>query len=165
MGSAETGSGSTRSMWPSPMYHDLVEELLRLSRRKVNEYPDAILGASEFAILWALHESGPLTLRELADYLDLEQSTINRQANAAIKHGHLERFSVPGSLSRKVRPTTSGTRAFEHDGAIRARRLAQVFADLAPGTPAALLHELRAFNDAYERTVSNQYDPSADHAH
>ena len=42
--------------------------------------------------------------------------------------------------------------ALVDDGLLRAERLEQVFADLAPGSPQALLHELRAFNDAYERT-------------
>ena len=77
---------------------------------------------------------------------------MNRQVNAAIKHGYIERFAVEGSAS-KMRPTDAGRAAFEHDGDLRADRLRRVFDDLAPGSPEALLRELRAYNDAYERAV------------
>ncbi|MGV9827594.1 MarR family transcriptional regulator [Gordonia sp. NPDC003429] len=93
----------------------------------------------------------PRTLRELSELTHLEQSTINRQVNAAITHGYLERFDVAGSTSRRIRPTQRGVEAFEHDGLLRARRLERVLSDMAPGTPEALLRELHAFNEAYDR--------------
>lgn len=149
------------SFWPSPVYRDLVEELLRMSRRKTTQFADAKLEHSAFTILWTLSDGTPRTLRELSDELDLEQSTVNRQVNAAIKLGFLERFDVEGELSRRLRPTAAGIAAFEHDGKMRAEQLKQVFADLAPGTPDALLHEMRAFNDAYDRTVARHHESTA----
>ena len=146
------------SVWQTPLYQGLAEELLRMSRRKTHIVPGAMLEASAFAILWTLSDGAPRTLRDLADELDLDQSTVNRQVNAAIKHGHLERFEVAGQASRLIRPTAAGEAAFEHDGQLRADRLRRVFADLDPGTPEALLHELRAFNDAYERTYVRQHE-------
>lgn len=156
------GAGAD-TFWEAPVFHDLTEELLRMNRRRTNVFPGAWLENSAFSILWILSDGRPRTLRELSDELDLEQSTVNRQVNAAIKHGHLERFEVDGQLSRLIRPTAAGTEAFKHDGMLRADRLVQVFSDLAPGTPDALLHELRAFNDAYERTVARQHhgEPAA----
>lgn len=148
------------STWQSPVYGELAEELLRMGRRKTNIVPGAQLEASAFAILWILSDGAPRTLRELSELLDLDQSTVNRQVNAAIRHGHLERFEVEGQLSRLLRPTREGAEAFAHDGRLRADRLNQVFADLSPGTPEVLLHELRAFNDAYERTTAHHHDPA-----
>ncbi|MFT4124951.1 MAG: MarR family transcriptional regulator [Gordonia sp. (in: high G+C Gram-positive bacteria)] len=152
-----TGDGSSGcedcAPWPSPLFRDLMEEIGRFGRRKTSTYGDAILEGSAFAILLVLSDGRARTLRELADELELEQSTVNRQVNAAIKHGYLERFEVAGSLPRAIRPSTAGREAFIHDGMLRARRLQAVFDDLAPGTPEALLRELRAFNEAYDRTV------------
>lgn len=138
--------------WQSPVHRDLAQELLRMSRRRSLVHPGVGLERSAFAILWVLSDGRPRTLRELTVDLQLEQSTVNRQVNAAIKHGYVERFEVEDSLSKMIRPTESGRAAFRRDGLLRAERLEQVFADLAPGSPQALLDELRAFNDAYERT-------------
>lgn len=123
-----------------------------MNRRKVSTFAGAILESSAFNILWRLWE-GPHTLRELSVELELEQSTVNRQVNAAIKHGYVERFAVEGSASKLLRPTDTGREAFVHDANMRADRLRRVFDDLAPGSPGALLRELRAYNDAYERAV------------
>lgn len=110
-----------------------------------------MLDSSAFQILWLLSDGRARTLRELSIDLDLEQSTVNRQVNAAMKRGYLERFEVPGCISRRHRPTAVGWEAFKHDGRHRAELLNRVFADLSPGDPESLLAQLRAFNDAYER--------------
>ncbi|MBD0863603.1 MarR family transcriptional regulator [Gordonia sp. zg691] len=148
--------------WQSPVHRDLAQELLRMSRRKGLVHPAVGLERSAFAILWVLSDGRPRTLRELTAALGLEQSTVNRQVNAAIKNGYVERFEVENSLSKMIRPTEEGAAAFRRDGLLRAERLEQVFADLEPGTPEALLHQLRAFNDAYERT-QHRHGASVDH--
>lgn len=135
----------------SPLYQGLVDELLRMRRRRNQVDDRAVLDVSAFTILWLLADDRPRTLRELAVELCLEQSTVNRQVNAAIAHGYLERFEVPGQVSRMHRPTDAGRSAYEHDGLRRARQLEAVFADLAPGTPEGLLRELKAYNDAFDR--------------
>lgn len=150
------GPGEDASVWPSPMFRDLTDELQRLSRRKSKEYDGSILEASAFAILWILYDGAPRTLRDLTEELGLEQSTVNRQVNAAIRQGYLQRYEVVGSVSKMLRPTDKGREAFAHDGRLRAERLERVFDDLAPGTPEALLHELRAFNQAYERAILDE---------
>lgn len=142
--------------WPSRLYRDLVAELVRFGRRKTGLHPEAMLESSAFAILLCLSDGRARTLRELSGELDLEQSTVNRQVNAAIKLGFLERFHVAGSHSGLIRPTAAGTQAFVHDGELRVVRLEAVFADLAPGDPEILLTQLLAFNDAYERTLHRE---------
>lgn len=141
--------------WPSPLYRDLADEFLRMARRRSHVDPDSILEVSAFNLLWILSDGRPRTLRELTDAMQLEQSTVNRQVNAAIKHGYLERFDVEGAISRQVRPTKLGREAFEHDGLLRARRLERVLSDMGPGSPEALFRELHAFNDAYDRTLAD----------
>lgn len=145
--------GEDADIWPTPLHADLVAEFRRLSRRKTSQYAGAQLDSSAFAILLVLSDGQPRTLRELSVELELEQSTINRQVNGAIQRGYLERYEVAGQVSKLIRPTDTGRRAFHDDGMLRVDRLNRVFGDLAPGTPQALLRELRAYNDAYDRAV------------
>lgn len=142
--------------WASQTYEEIAQQLLRMSRRKSLALPDARLEASAFTILWLLADGRPRTLRDLAEELGLDQSTVNRQVNAAIKHGYLERFEVTGRISKFIRPTDLGRAEFEADGLARARRLERVFDSMAPGTPEQLLHELRSYNDAFDRVLSEE---------
>lgn len=150
----DTYVGNDADIWPSQLYADLVSELRRMNRRRVNEYADAELEDSAFAILLTLSDGQSRTLRELSCALHLEQSTINRQVNAAINHGYLERYAVDGQASRLIRPTAAGSAAFYRDGMLRVERLNRVLDDLRPGTPEGLLLELRAYNDAYDRALA-----------
>ncbi len=145
------------SVWASDTYRDLAEQLLRMSRRKSLGVANARLEASAFAILWILADGRPRTLRELTDELGLDQSTVNRQVNAAIKHGYLERFEVDGRISKLIRPTDAGREAFEADGLARARRLERVFESMHQGTPEQLLAELRSYNDAFDHVLSEEH--------
>ncbi|WOC13940.1 MarR family winged helix-turn-helix transcriptional regulator [Gordonia sp. MP11Mi] len=140
----------------SPLYQGLVDELLRFRRRRNAVDDGAILDVSAFSILWLFDDGSARTLRELADELCLEQSTVNRQVNTAVKHGYIERFEVPGQISRLYRPTDEGRAAYLHDGLRRARRLEAILADLAPGTPEGLLKELSAYNDAFDRHADDK---------
>lgn len=141
--------------WPSALHGELADELQKVMRRKPTIH-DAQLETSAFAILWTLSDGNPRTLREIADELDLEQSTVNRQVNAAIRNGYLERFEVDGSISRLIRPTERGMAAFEHDGLQRAERMNAVFAELPHRTIDALVWSLREFNQAYEEVLERQ---------
>ncbi|HEY5852580.1 MAG TPA: MarR family winged helix-turn-helix transcriptional regulator [Aldersonia sp.] len=140
--------------WPSPEHRNVVTELWRISQRRKMTHPGVRLDASAFAILLILSDGRPRTLRELTEDLDLEQSTVNRQVNAAIKHGYLERVGVPDCASKLIRPTEHGRREYEHDGALRAQRLTAVLDEISPGTLEGLVRELRAFNDAYDRVLA-----------
>ncbi|GAA1798740.1 hypothetical protein GCM10009795_050270 [Nocardioides hankookensis] len=130
---------------------ELADELMRVSRRRHTNVDGTELDMSAFKVLWVLSDDRPRTLRELADDLDLELSTINRQVNAAIRAGLLERFAVPGSPSRPVRPTREGRRLYEHDSAIHADLYRSVLAEMGADSVRELTQGLRAFNDAYER--------------
>lgn len=126
-------------------------EMMRLSRRRSVAYPGSRLDASAFRILWLLVEGGPRTLRELAHDLQLERSTVNRQVNAALRNGLLERFEEPGTAGRRLRPTGAGLEAYRRDGALRAQVFAEVLGELGALRARTLLEDLGAFNDAYDR--------------
>lgn len=128
-------------------------ELLRVSRLRAASYPGSLLENSAFRILWLLVERGPLELRELAEELQLERSTVTRQVNAAIGHGHLERYDEAGRAGRLLRPTPAGEAAYRHDGELRADRLTTALADLGSDRAQGLVEDLRAFNDALDRTA------------
>jgi DNA-binding MarR family transcriptional regulator len=132
----------------------LGDELMRLTRRRSQDYPGSELDASAFRLLWLLTEGPPRTLRELADELQLDQSTVNRQVNAAIKYGLVERYAVPDSSSRLLRPTEAGRAAYVHDGALRAEVYQGVLDELGPDRAEALVAELRELNDGLDRAHS-----------
>jgi len=142
-------AGSTRS--EQSLLTELGDELMRVGRRRHANVEGTELDMSAFKLLWILSDGEPRTLREIADELDLELSTINRQVNAAVRAGLLERFSVPDSPSRPVRPTADGRRLYEHDAAIHADLYRSVLAEMGADAARDLTKGLRAFNDAYER--------------
>jgi DNA-binding MarR family transcriptional regulator len=136
---------------------ELADELLRFSKRRHAAIEGAELDTSAFKLLWVLSDDEPRTLRELADELDLDLSTINRQVNAALRAGLLERFAVPGSPSKPVRPTAQGRRLYEHDMAVHADLLRSVLAEMGADGARDLIRSLAAFNDAYERRAPHRH--------
>jgi DNA-binding MarR family transcriptional regulator len=134
----------------------LGDELMRMTARRTNTYAGAVMENSAFRVLRVLEELGPRTLRELSDDLQLELSTVNRQVNAAIRHGHVERLPVRGRAGRLVRPTEAGHRAYLHDGRLRGTLYAQALDELGPERAAAMVESLRAFNDALDRAHEHE---------
>ena len=142
-------AGPTRTQ--QSMLTELADELMRVGRRRHVNVEGTELEMSAFKVLWVLSDDRPRTLRELAEELDLELSTINRQVNAAVRGGLLERFSVPDGPSKPVRPTAEGRRLYQHDSAIHADLYRSVLAEMGADQVRELTRGLQAFNDAYER--------------
>lgn len=53
------------------------------------------LRVADGRLLWLFSDHQPRTLKEIAEELRLEQSTVNRQVNAAVSAGVLRRFREP----------------------------------------------------------------------
>ncbi|GAA4362730.1 MarR family winged helix-turn-helix transcriptional regulator [Nocardioides caricicola] len=138
------------------LLHQLADELLRFGKRRHAAVEGVELESSAFKLLWVLSDDQPKTLRELADELGLDLSTINRQVNGAVRAGLLERFTVPGSPSRPVRSTAEGRRLYEHDSAVHADLLRSVLAEMGPDAARDLIRSMGAFNDAYERRAPHR---------
>lgn len=123
-------------------------EVMRLTRRRATSYPGSLLEDSAFRILLVLVEEGPRSLRELADELQLEQSTISRQVGSAVGHGLVERY---GDAPRLVRATDPGREAYLHDGRLRGAVWSRAIAELGEERGADLVAALRELNEALDR--------------
>lgn len=76
------------------------------------------LGAADLRILWLFTDGRARTMREIADELHLEQSTVNRQVNAAVDVKLLERSRPDGGGAYVFMRTPGGRVAFEADVAL-----------------------------------------------
>lgn len=84
-------------------------------RAKRSQELRASLGTSEMRLLWLLRDGESRTLRQFADQLSLEQSTVNRQVNAAVQSGLLVRDrEAPGSAYRFA-ASAKGAAEFERN--------------------------------------------------
>lgn len=70
------------------------------------------LGVSEMRLLWVLQEPSEWTLRDIAEHLGLEQSTVNRQVNAAVAAGLVNKLSGSDQPTYLFRISEEGTRMF-----------------------------------------------------
>jgi len=143
----------TRTAVDVTLLPELADELMRIGRRRPGFVAGTELDASAYKLLWILSDGRARTLKELADELDLELSTINRQVNSAVRAGLLERFAVPDHPSRPVRPTPEGARLYEQDSSVRAAHLSTILDEMGPAAAQEFIRGLRAYNDAYDRTV------------
>lgn len=100
---------------PLPPDQEVARQFLRIDRLRRTMMSRGVLHAADMRLLWLLTSGPPLTLREIAETLSLEQSTVNRQVNAAIRAGLVERFSQPGQSARVVAPSEEGRRRFAAD--------------------------------------------------
>lgn len=128
----------------------LSNEFVRLGRRREPTSSATILDASAFKILWLVVEHGPHTLRGLAEYLQLDQSTINRQVHAVISRGFVERYDDPDSHGMLIRATSAGETAYRSDAKARAEALRVIVDRMGEGAVADLAQRLAAFNDAID---------------
>lgn len=90
----------------------LVTRLDRARRVQANQMD---MGTADLRILWMFADERPRTLKEIADELRLEQSTVNRQINAAMAAGLLQRSRRPGSVAHEISRTEKGAEVFEDD--------------------------------------------------
>ena len=132
----------------------LSHELVRLGRRRDTAgSPSLVLDASAYKILWLVVEHGPHTLRGLAEYLQLDQSTINRQVHAVIGRGFVERYDDPDSTGMLVRATADGEAAYRQDSEVRTAGLRSIVDTLGERATADLARGLEGFNDAIDEAV------------
>ncbi|WP_426936841.1 MarR family winged helix-turn-helix transcriptional regulator [Brevibacterium sp. LE-L] len=90
----------------------LITDLERLRRAQMSQMD---LGTADLRILWMFSDGRARTLKQIAHDLELEQSTVNRQINAAIAEGLLERTREEGSPAQLISPSERGAAAFDGD--------------------------------------------------
>ena len=143
-----------RATSPQPVTDEtlsaLIAELVRLRVRRDTMTSTTTLDASAFRILWVLVKHGPRTLRGVAEELQLEQSTINRQVHSAVGHGWVERFDSPDCASMQLRATAAGERAYRSESASRAASLRGVVDTLGEEVVSDLAASMALLNDAID---------------
>ena len=75
----------------------------------------ASLGTADMRLLWLFTDGRTRTLRQIAEQLNLEQSTVNRQVNAAIKAGLLTREREHAASAYRFDASAKGAREFERN--------------------------------------------------
>lgn len=142
----------TREFRERPVW-DLVVALARIERGRRALDAGARLGTADQRLVWLLVSEGPRTMREISQDLGLEQSTVNRQVNAALAAGLLERVERPGERAMTLRPTDAGLELFVADMG----RLMEVLAEALRAVPAdesdRFMEHLALFADAYRRAA------------
>ena len=82
-------------------------------RRVVEQH--IALNSADMRLLWLLNDGKPRTLREISEQLELEQSTVNRQVNAARTAGLVRRFREPGHTALLVGQSDEGRALFDRE--------------------------------------------------
>lgn len=72
------------------------------------------LTTADLRLLWLLSDGRARTQRDISTELNLEQSTVNRQVNAALRAGHLERQAADSGPALLV-ATGEGRRRYDAD--------------------------------------------------
>ncbi|WP_198684077.1 MarR family winged helix-turn-helix transcriptional regulator [Brachybacterium sp. YJGR34] len=121
----------------------------RLERSQRHHEATMTLGVADLRILWLFTDGRARTLREIAAELHLEQSTVNRQVNAAVDEGLLERSGEKRGAARLVTSTPAGREAFERDVAISLGAYEAALTTMGADRAALLLELMEEFLAAY----------------
>lgn len=119
----------------------------------------ATLGTADMRMLWLLADGEARTLRQIAHDLNLEQSTVNRQVNAAVTAGIVERAREGGSGPYLFTATAQGRREFERNLDASQTAYRQALASLDDEGP-RFLELMRRFVDTYHHAVEGGDDAS-----
>jgi MarR family transcriptional regulator for hemolysin len=83
--------------------HELFHTLHQLSRQLTNKLNDALkpfgLYGSQWAVIYVLKNKGPLTQKELCEYLFVEAPPMTRTVQRLVKQGYV--LQVPGEDKRE----------------------------------------------------------------
>lgn len=142
----------TQALRKSPVW-DLVVATARLERGRRAVEGRARLGTADRRLIWLLVEEGPRTMKEISEELGLEQSTVNRQANAALKAGYLERVDQPGRGARTLTPTDEGYELFASDMHLVMTVLEEGLSAVPAAEAKRFMVNLVTFSEAYTRAA------------
>jgi DNA-binding MarR family transcriptional regulator len=123
---------------------------------------DRLLDRSGYHLLSRL-ELGPMTLKQLAEAFRLDQSTVNRQVNALLRAGLVERVRDPsGAVARVLRPTPAGLDLLHRDRDVLQAQVARVLGDWQAAEVDELHRMLEKLNTSIEALEGRPW-PRASH--
>jgi DNA-binding MarR family transcriptional regulator len=137
----------------TPASRRLAQALALLDRHRRHQDQNSLLGTADMRLLWLFDDRRPRTLRAIADELGLEQSTVNRQVNAALTVGILRRYREQGSPAYLFEATPAGFATFEQAVAEMLHSYDRALARFGEADTKRLLDLLDAFVDTYGHTV------------
>lgn len=109
----------------------------------------ARFGHADARLLWMFSDGRPRTLRDIADELGLEQSTVNRQANAALKAGLLIRSREPGQNAWRFIADEAALAEFSRELEAHLALLDRALRTLPTGERERFLEQFGTFAEAY----------------
>lgn len=109
----------------------------------------AHLGTADLRLMWLLVSEGPRTMKEISYDLGLEQSTVNRQVNAALAAGLLTRVEVVGQRAKGLQPTAEGLALFGTDMTRMMEQVERAMGAVPADEVDRFMEHLLAFADAY----------------
>lgn len=112
------------------------------------------LSAAELRLLWLLSDGRPRTQREITTELSLDQSTVNRQVNAALRTGHVERVTADSGPAR-LSVTAEGLQRYEADVEALMGIMGSALSVLGPEQERFLV-SLATFVEAYREAMADQ---------
>ncbi|MGO1561749.1 hypothetical protein CZ771_02185 [Actinomycetales bacterium JB111] len=120
----------------------------------------ATLGVADMRLLWLATERGSVTLRDFAVRLRLDQSTVNRQVNAALAAGLLDRETDDATGSYRFSASSTGEAEFENNLQVAFGPLEAALDALGDGRE-TFIDLGRTFVDAYRSAVTDDDAPGA----
>lgn len=121
-------------------------DIMRRAEEQASE-----LRIAEGRLLWLLTGDGPpRTLKQIACELELEQSTANRQVNAAVRAGVVRRFRESGSHAWLFEASDDGAALYERSVGRHLDRVDDALAALPAGERERLVSSFATFIDAYK---------------
>ena len=131
----------------------LAAALARLDRAQRAAEADAELGVAHGRLMWLFSDREPRTLRQVSEALGLEQSTVNRQVNAALAAGLLRRSREAGQPAHQFDATEEGLKLFSRDLEQHLGRLDRALAALPDEAREEFPGLLLVFADAYAEAI------------
>ena len=151
---ARGGAGGSAEFEPARRIADL---FARMSRAQQHDRRGTVIGLADLRILWLLDDDRARTLKEIAADLHLEQSTVNRQVNAALSAGLVQRERAEQGVYRFT-PTAEGRRRFDERVELSLGAYRDALAALGPQEAARFLDLLDTFTRAYGDVIGSADD-------
>lgn len=145
----------TDSLRGSPLW-DVLVAVSRLGRTGRLAEAHDVIGTAQRRLMWLLSDGQPRTMREVSEELFLEQSTVNRQVNAALAAGLVERLVEKGGPARRLSLTDEGARLFAADVEKSARRFRTALAAIPEDRVEEFSQLLLTFATAYKDDVEDE---------
>ena len=137
---------------------DVLVAMTRLDRARqlVDSHADLVM--AQRRLLWLLMDREGHTMREIGDALRLEQSTVNRQVNAAIEAGLLERVKSERTTAHSLVVTERGLASLAADVTQHARLHEAALSTIPEDRVAEFVELFALFATAYRDAVDAEVD-------